>query len=789
MKKKIFKLSILLIMTAVLVCSLSCCGLINFTPSVDSVKIVTPDSIEFDKTTDSYSVTYGQEVDFTFELSGKSKNVVTISWTVMLGDHEIYKLDNATATTLSYKFEKSAEHPDESEYSILLTVNDITALPISVKANYRKVADVALVSSTHQIIDDKIQLDKLNLENVTLSANYDADTIDPGLAVTFAWFKGSDELATGTKSITFMPLGTDNNAVYTLKVTFGDIVVEQSVTLSIVQTFNTLDRVKIELGSGAIAVGDIYKQTAVGGVAKSVSVSAISQPSNTVLSTPAKWTLRSLTGTKVLSDTDRSISFVPELGKNILSCEIDNILSRQIIINVFSSAEYENEKAHLENTYLWYGETETNYLIDQTDLENYIGYVVSKQQKDVKFEWKLAKSEWLDGINTSETFNSAVSKAIDTLDESGSFKFSYSANSIELSTDSVFGNPTGSYPATLDVEQQKALTNYSKNPNSRSSLPIDSNLDTMLVKNSNDLFRAVGEGFRPTFESNTNGTKLSALYTKARQVMFKIVDNDMSDQQKVLAIYDWIVTEVDYDHSIYAMMGSNSISTAESVAFNSFYLEGVFDDHKAVCDGKSKAFTLMCGIENIYSKRIIGKAMQPGAHAGKSIKDMTDAELAGLMGHAWNKVLVEVNESGTKEWFVIDTTWGDAGISSGDPTKKSELKSYEYFLADDSVIEDTHLSTVPIDPACDTVYDFYANSTVVSNGYEISLRADTESDFEDLVDASDDLDVGLQIKIDIADVSGSADVFAMFNRIGNAGQSMRLFTLDSTNGIYFIIVE
>lgn len=86
-----------------------------------------------------------------------------------------------------------------------------------------------------------------------------------------------------------------------------------------------------------------------------------------------------------------------------------------------------------------------------------------------------------------------------------------------------------------------------------------------------------------------------------------------------------------------------------------YYLEGIFldkfykKDMHAVCDGKSKAFVLMCGIEGITAVRISGKASSDGKNFG---------------GHAWNKVLLDLNGTGDKEWYFVDTTWGDVGDNS-----------------------------------------------------------------------------------------------------------------------------
>lgn len=47
------------------------------------------------------------------------------------------------------------------------------------------------------------------------------------------------------------------------------------------------------------------------------------------------------------------------------------------------------------------------------------------------------------------------------------------------------------------------------------------------------------------------------------------LSDDMSDYQKVAAIYDWIVNVVDYDYAVAELGGTDTSK------YNAFYLEGV----------------------------------------------------------------------------------------------------------------------------------------------------------------------------------------------------------------------
>ncbi|MDE5617940.1 MAG: hypothetical protein K2I79_00445, partial [Clostridia bacterium] len=78
-------------------------------------------------------------------------------------------------------------------------------------------------------------------------------------------------------------------------------------------------------------------------------------------------------------------------------------------------------------------------------------------------------------------------------------------------------------------------------------------------------------------------------------------------------------------------------------SYNCFFLEGVFDDGVAVCNGLSKAFVVLCGIEGIPAVKIQGYT-RLFPKSGR---------------HAWNKVYIG------GQWYGVDTTWGyaeDSGV-------------------------------------------------------------------------------------------------------------------------------
>ena len=172
--------------------------------------------------------------------------------------------------------------------------------------------------------------------------------------------------------------------------------------------------------------------------------------------------------------------------------------------------------------------------------------------------------------------------------------------------------------------------------------------NTFQVSNSDALFYALEHGFRPIVDQNN--TALNNLYNSMKNVLRQIIRDDMNDLEKAKAIYEYLVMEVTYDGDLLARVQANESGLA---AYNAFYLEGVFNDHLAVCDGISKAYAALCNMEGIPCVRISGTT--------------TDG-----VAHAWNKIQLG------GAWYVVDATSGGVIIGS------EEVLTYAYFLISDA---------------------------------------------------------------------------------------------------------
>ncbi|MEG1509375.1 MAG: transglutaminase domain-containing protein, partial [Clostridia bacterium] len=159
------------------------------------------------------------------------------------------------------------------------------------------------------------------------------------------------------------------------------------------------------------------------------------------------------------------------------------------------------------------------------------------------------------------------------------------------------------------------------------------------VQNSIDMYMAIENGYKPLFYDTPASLSAKSCYNDAKTILKEIISDNMTELQKVTAIFDWISYNVKYDYGVTDLMGTISSNNSEYNKFYknyAFYAEGVFNNRLAVCNGLSAAVVIMCGLEGIDSYKIGGRVSN-GAHA-------------------WNKIKVD------GAWYLSDPTWGNPQI-------------------------------------------------------------------------------------------------------------------------------
>ncbi len=625
-------------------------------------------------------------------------------------------------------------------------------IPSTNTAKVKFVESTLIVNSidctSHTIAQGMVQ-QNINdgLENVVLTAVWNEDEIPEDL-VTFTWSVDDvQQVGETSKTFTFDVSDISSACEKTVKLIgrFGSqVTMSVSIKLSFVVEYLPIDRVNL-----AVTMDSNVKQVIANTTYKrivdnewdtaEVTVTANILPSGANITAPITWTVRDSAGTKTFAETSSVLTETLRYGKNVITATAENIPSRSVIIYILTSDHFSARSYAINSAkapFIWDGNPQDHYINNQEELNIFIGYLVSTHATSADAEGAnvhqvyLAPSKWRDGANTTNAFiqkgnpEAAISIALEQgIDESGSASIGTSGNTkIYLSDSSILGEPTTAYTPATPMEQRNVYVRYSEvdHENKRSKVPSDDFTETMLVKNSNQLMRAVMWGYKPIFEDNAAGDALESLYFKARSVLLKYIGKDMSELDKVKVIYDWLVNDVVYDYGTAGFVVEDEDDYRTSVGLYGYYLEGVFNfvsidsksgwDARAVCDGKSKAFALLCGMEGIKAIRVIGY-----------VNGDPD------QGHAWNKVLVDVDGDGIREWFVVDCTWGDNTLPIPGDGGTQETLTYAYFLVTDEAIEANHASSMA-QPVANYAYDPYADTEIVLNiaGDKVSLLIESK---------------------------------------------------------------
>lgn len=406
--------------------------------------------------------------------------------------------------------------------------------------------------------------------------------------------------------------------------------------------------------------------------------------------------------------TGKTFSFKPtNRGEHKVTAEINKITKTKTIVYL---SEHDEAWYYASHFHDYGGYAQNRYITSKEELKNLILFVL---------ENKIAEITFYAGYATPEIVENDVSEVRGYVEESGIipgyslktsgneftiyFKyFADKAETVPTVNSPEFDAPDGFMDAVQNTYSKPHYDDVKKERN----FYIDGVKETMNVSTSNMLYKAVAWGYQPEFMGSQK-ENLQQIYKNAKDALSYIVSDEMSEYEKVHAIYDYIIYNVRYDHDCANAEDayvSGNLSLNEKMKYYGYYLEGIFldkfykKDMHAVCDGKSKAFVLMCGIEGITAVRISGEASSDGKNFG---------------GHAWNKVLLDLNGTGDKEWYFVDTTWGDVGDDS------KEFLSHAYFLLSDDEVKNTHVEKQGHGyPKAEGKFDYFAHETYTSSGTE-----------------------------------------------------------------------
>lgn len=249
-----------------------------------------------------------------------------------------------------------------------------------------------------------------------------------------------------------------------------------------------------------------------------------------------------------------------------------------------------------------------------------------------------AYSKVLSSFETNSTFQPGATGSI------GYFYVTESYVSTEA-TKVADADKTGIY------EQQDyvlSLVNNNKRADDFEDFKINNVQKSISVSTTDQLVHVLMNGYNAVPVKNS---KAEIIYNKAKAVLLEICNDEMSDFDKLRAIYEWLVMNVEYDNKALEL-SQTGMTITELMKYDAWYAEGVFNNGVAVCEGYAKAFVILAKLENIPAIMVSGDS------------------------HAWNKVLYN------GEWFGIDATHGNPAVL--DNSSHYEVLTYNQFLFTDA---------------------------------------------------------------------------------------------------------
>jgi hypothetical protein len=136
------------------------------------------------------------------------------------------------------------------------------------------------------------------------------------------------------------------------------------------------------------------------------------------------------------------------------------------------------------------------------------------------------------------------------------------------------------------------------------------------VYNPHQLVWALEFNLLPAFP--IENSKAEYIYEQAKDVLRKIITDDMTEVQKCKAIFDYICQNAVYAVDYYSRTEATDYYALEQ------QVVGFFERGRVVCEGYAETFSLLAGIEGIKAHRVYG-------HIERDI----------LGGHVWNAVYLD----------------------------------------------------------------------------------------------------------------------------------------------------
>ena len=191
---------------------------------------------------------------------------------------------------------------------------------------------------------------------------------------------------------------------------------------------------------------------------------------------------------------------------------------------------------------------------------------------------------------------------------------------------------------------------------------------------------------------------------KARHAVAGFIKQNMPDYNKELFIHNYIVNHTKYDYTAYK---------TGNIPDESFTAYGCLVLGKAVCQGYSEAFKLMCDLSALECMVVGGESQASGSWEG----------------HAWNIVKV------SGKYYHLDSTFDDPITSD-----RKDVLTFYYFNLSDRELSKRHRWNTSAYPVCNSMENnYYYKNGLVVNG---------TAEFEDaIMDALSQRESKIELKV------------------------------------------
>lgn len=198
--------------------------------------------------------------------------------------------------------------------------------------------------------------------------------------------------------------------------------------------------------------------------------------------------------------------------------------------------------------------------------------------------------------------------------------------------------------------------------------------------------------------------KIDNFNDEMQKIISSVVTNQMTDFEKELAIHDYLVSSIKY----YEYENEEDIPQRKHTAY------GALIEKEAVCDGISKAFSILLDKVGVKAIVVSGKL--------------------GNTAHAWNKVRIN------GKWYNVDVT--------SDTCSEERIPIHAYFNLTDKNISKTHtISQIMKTPSCiSSNHEYYSY-----NKYQIDKYGDVKSNISRII--QDTKGKALEFRVENLDVT------------------------------------